>query len=361
MTGIFISYRREDSGPYAGRLYDALVSHFGQEGVFFDIDAIGPGEDFREVIQKTCSSCKVLLAVIGRQWATVCDKNGKMRLQSKNDTLRMEIASALQNGLRVIPVLVGGAEMPDESALPEDLQALAYRNAWDLSDKRFHYDVEQLVSALRNTLSADPQSASIRAPRKTEGDTTPRTSKSVPKKKAKAVAPPSRRSSLARVDDSSSLYPIYGIILGKTTTREIEKIGQKNASVSPSTGKQYPYYEVEGGTQFWYDESSKIVTTMWTGTLVSAPEPWQELGFQWKNSYDQWLSMLKDMDYSIQIKEKPHIEEDGSLAAKVVAKKDGPYPHEMELSFYGRKTTSEEGGLMSIDIYPLDEDEDEDT
>ena len=357
MMGIFISYRREDSGPYAGRLYDALVSHFGQEGVFFDIDAIGPGEDFREVIQKTCSSCKVLLAVIGRQWATVCDKNGKMRLESKNDTLRMEIASALQNGLRVIPVLVGGAEMPDESVLPEDLQALAYRNAWDLSDKRFHYDVEQLVSALKNTLAATSQSIPVSAPRKVKGSTAPKPSKSMPKKKAKVVAP-TRRSSLSGVDDPSSLYPLHGVVLGKTTTREIEKIGQKNTSVSPSTGKLYPYYEVEGGTQFWYDERSKIVTSMWTGTLVSIPEPWQELGFQWKNSYDQWLSMLEDMNYSIHVKQEPHIQEDGSLEAKVVAKKDGSYPHEMELSFYGRKTTSEEGGLMSIDIDPLDEDED---
>ena len=137
MAGIFISYRREDSGPHAGRLYDALVAHFGDDSVFFDIDTISPGEDFREVIERTCSSCKILLAVIGKQWTTVCDKSGRLRLENKNDTLRMEIASALQKGLRVIPILVGGAEMPDESALPEDIQPLVYRNAWDLSDKRF--------------------------------------------------------------------------------------------------------------------------------------------------------------------------------------------------------------------------------
>ena len=107
MTGIFISYRREDSGAYAGRLCDALVNHFGREHIFFDIDSIAPGEDFREVIDRTFSSCQVLLAVIGKQWSTASDKTGKLRLEDKGDTLRMEITSALQKGLRVIPVLVG--------------------------------------------------------------------------------------------------------------------------------------------------------------------------------------------------------------------------------------------------------------
>jgi hypothetical protein len=38
MGGIFISYRREDSGPYTGRLRDTLSRHFGAEQVFRDID-----------------------------------------------------------------------------------------------------------------------------------------------------------------------------------------------------------------------------------------------------------------------------------------------------------------------------------
>jgi hypothetical protein len=38
MAGIFISYRREDAAAQAGRLYDRLTAHFGQDRVFMDID-----------------------------------------------------------------------------------------------------------------------------------------------------------------------------------------------------------------------------------------------------------------------------------------------------------------------------------
>ena len=49
MPDIFISYRREDSVAYAGRLYDRLSGHFGKEHVFMDVDTIELGADFVEV------------------------------------------------------------------------------------------------------------------------------------------------------------------------------------------------------------------------------------------------------------------------------------------------------------------------
>jgi WD40 repeat protein len=73
MSRIFISYRRDDTGGYAGRLYDRLVDHFGQEHVFMDIDTIEPGLDFVEVIEHAVGQCDVLLALIGRQWLTITD------------------------------------------------------------------------------------------------------------------------------------------------------------------------------------------------------------------------------------------------------------------------------------------------
>ena len=42
MSGVFISYRREDSQQLAGRLFDRLVQRFGKNRVFRDIDAIDP-------------------------------------------------------------------------------------------------------------------------------------------------------------------------------------------------------------------------------------------------------------------------------------------------------------------------------
>jgi hypothetical protein len=43
LSGVFINYRREDSGGHAGRLYDRLRQHYGPHRVFRDIDAIAPG------------------------------------------------------------------------------------------------------------------------------------------------------------------------------------------------------------------------------------------------------------------------------------------------------------------------------
>ena len=43
---------------------------------------------------------------------------------TRNDFVRIEIAKALQRGIRVIPVLVGGATLPHPSDLPDNLKAV---------------------------------------------------------------------------------------------------------------------------------------------------------------------------------------------------------------------------------------------
>ena len=109
MPRIFISYRRDDSAAHAGRLYDRLEGHFGQENVFMDVDAIQPGLDFVEVVQEAVGSCDALIAVIGKEWQRVVDGSGRRRLENPEDLVRLEIATALSRNIRVIPVLVQGA------------------------------------------------------------------------------------------------------------------------------------------------------------------------------------------------------------------------------------------------------------
>jgi hypothetical protein len=53
---VFISYRREDSKPYAGRIFDRLKGRFGAEHVFMDITAIRAGSDFIDAIEKALAS-----------------------------------------------------------------------------------------------------------------------------------------------------------------------------------------------------------------------------------------------------------------------------------------------------------------
>ncbi len=109
MPGVFLSYRREDSSGYAGRLFDILSAQFGAANVYMDLDSIAGGDDFAAVIEREINRAEVLIAVIGSRWLTITDKNGVRRLDSSNDFVRSEISMALQRGIRVIPVLVGDA------------------------------------------------------------------------------------------------------------------------------------------------------------------------------------------------------------------------------------------------------------
>ena len=152
MARIFLSYRRDDSGGWAGRLYDRLSQHFGQDHVFMDINTIEPGWDFVEVIEQAVGSCDALVALIGRQWLTITDASGQRRLDNPEDYVRLEIATALARNVRVIPALVEGAPMLRSSDLPDALKMLARRNALEISDTRFHYDTDKLITALDNVL-----------------------------------------------------------------------------------------------------------------------------------------------------------------------------------------------------------------
>ena len=157
MQGIFISYRRQDSQSAAGRLADHLKENMTGVPVFRDVETIEPGVDFTEAINRALQSCGVLLAVIGPHWVSLTDAAGRRRLDNPNDYTRLEITTALARpSVRVIPVLVEGAQMPEPGDLPEDMQALCRRNAIELTDKRWNFDVSQLIVALRKALDIEP-------------------------------------------------------------------------------------------------------------------------------------------------------------------------------------------------------------
>jgi len=118
MPGIFISYRREDVRGYAGRLSDALIQHFGRENVFRDVTRLHPGDDYVVKIEEFINACDVLLLLIGRDWLTIRDERGQRRLDDPADLHRIEVVTALQRQLLVIPVLMDGARMPHLQDLP---------------------------------------------------------------------------------------------------------------------------------------------------------------------------------------------------------------------------------------------------
>lgn len=161
MSGIFISYRRDDSAAYAGRLYDRLESHFGHDHIFMDIDHIEPGEDFIEVIQKKLGAVDVAIVMIGKQWLDITDSTGRRRLGDPDDFVRLEITAILERKIRVIPVLVGGAVVPKSSELPDSLAPLVRRHAFEISDSRFHSDVDKLIQTLEKVITKELAKAAI--------------------------------------------------------------------------------------------------------------------------------------------------------------------------------------------------------
>jgi len=148
MAKIFVSYRRADADTDAGRITDWLDNHFGDADVFMDIDAIGPGENFKIKIQETVGSIDALVAVIGQSWLTVTDEHGRRRLDDPNDILRLEVANALKRGILVVPVLVQGAPMPRPEDLPDDLKPLCDLNALALTNLTWKPLMARLISKL---------------------------------------------------------------------------------------------------------------------------------------------------------------------------------------------------------------------
>lgn len=154
---IFISYRREDTSGESGRLKDKLEQVFGKENIFYDVETLEAGLNFDESIAKALNESKVLLAMIGPHWLKVVDSNGEKRLLKPNDWVRKEISEALKRNLRVIPILVNGAEMPDSEELPENLKELSLKHAQELTSSRWNYDVGELTKVLEKIIAKKPE------------------------------------------------------------------------------------------------------------------------------------------------------------------------------------------------------------
>lgn len=153
MSGIFISYRRQDTAYIAGRLHDELSRQFGADRIFRDVDTIAPGVDFVKRIDDAVASSDALLAVIGDDWLTTTDPKGRRRIDNPRDWVRLEIVAALKRKILVVPLLVEGATMPKPEELPPSLRSLARYNALELTDGRWDYDTARLIEALKPVVS----------------------------------------------------------------------------------------------------------------------------------------------------------------------------------------------------------------
>jgi TRAP transporter 4TM/12TM fusion protein len=148
---VFLSYRRADSADVTGRIYDRLIHEFGRDAVFKDVDSVPYGADFRSHLLQSIGESRLMLAVIGRSWLISAD--GNRRLEDPADMVRIELETAFERNIPVIPLLVQGASMPLEEEFPISLKQLAYRNGLPVRpDPDFRTDMDRLLKALRVNL-----------------------------------------------------------------------------------------------------------------------------------------------------------------------------------------------------------------
>jgi hypothetical protein len=149
MGNVFLSYRRADSGGVCGRITDSLRGVFGANSVFRDLSSIPGGVDFRRSVNDALSRSQVVLALIGPTWATVTDEAGRRRLDNPEDPVRIEIESALQQRIPILPVLVLGAHMPPAQVLPPAIAQLSFLNAYELhDDPLYQTEIQRLIQGI---------------------------------------------------------------------------------------------------------------------------------------------------------------------------------------------------------------------
>jgi hypothetical protein len=146
---VFISYRRDDSAGYAGRVHDRLEHEFGSGLLFMDVDSISLGADFVKVLRDEVAKCDLLLAIIGPSWLNAVDEDGHRRLENPYDFVRLEIAAALKRDIPVIPILISGARLPKSSELPADIADLTMRNGLEIRHASFHSDMNRLITRIK--------------------------------------------------------------------------------------------------------------------------------------------------------------------------------------------------------------------
>jgi hypothetical protein len=157
MATIFLSYRRTD-GAQASRVREWLVRRLGTDAVFMDVASIPFAVSFPDYIKTEIESVKLLLALIGPNWAE--------RINRPDDQVRPEIELALTNNVPVLPILIGTTPMPNPDQLPATIAHIVRQNAptvgilndFDTHMRALMPRIESILGALtrESVVTSDP-------------------------------------------------------------------------------------------------------------------------------------------------------------------------------------------------------------
>jgi TIR domain len=170
MSAIFVSYRRDDSRAYAGRLEEDLKARFGKQSVFRDKSDIPAGNKWDETLRDELASAQVIIALIGEHWLDIRDDGGRRRLDDPDDYVRLEIEHGIgRERVRLVPVLLDGSSLPEAKELPESLAPLVQFQAFSLSDATWDKDIKDLHKSIEEDVWRVGRIAALRAPALSRG------------------------------------------------------------------------------------------------------------------------------------------------------------------------------------------------
>lgn len=127
MPAVFVSYRTGDAEAAASLLEKYLADRFGRKLIYRDTPSIAPGVPFDKDLIAAVRGSEVLLAVMGPKWDRFPE------LHDEGDWVRREILEAHEEGVPIVPVLLGrAAKRVSAEYLPPQLRFLAKVKSWIL-------------------------------------------------------------------------------------------------------------------------------------------------------------------------------------------------------------------------------------
>jgi hypothetical protein len=148
---IFISYRSEDAGSTASRLFEELAREYGRESVFLDHERIEAGTSWTEALRMEAEQAAVMLILIGHLWLRAQDpETGDRKLNLPDDWVRQEIEIALRANTYILPVLLDGAPPLTERSLQTvpSITEIVSLQALSLDRKHWSRDLATLHETL---------------------------------------------------------------------------------------------------------------------------------------------------------------------------------------------------------------------
>jgi tetratricopeptide (TPR) repeat protein len=151
---VFVCYRPDDSAEAAEAIAAQLTETFGEGNVLKDINRLQLRTLSRLVlVRDTISQMDALVAVIGPRWAT----SAQGGLNDSKDLVRLELEAGLNSPrTKVFLVLVDGAAVPAENALPETLRALPRQETLVVKPGALESDMRRLTEHIYQHHRGEP-------------------------------------------------------------------------------------------------------------------------------------------------------------------------------------------------------------